>query len=228
MNKMKCLQTLSVKSSQQLLLQAIYECWTTNRKWSLLFFACAVSFFSLLALVTFGDRFVYICLPLRVIVITYVCVSGLVYACTMFNVRAHISHSRAFNLLVCHFIPFGWHHIQLYVFAHSRCLSSALTTRFGSQIFNLSSPFEQPLTVRMLLFSWIVILRWRWQCFAFEYPKHNYICSWKLHACCCCHYTTIVVTAAAAVIVIIVIAFGVAAHTAFRCVFLSRNKQLLN
>lgn len=58
MKKTKRFQTLSLKLNQQLLLQAIYECSTTNRKWSWMFFALQtyVFFFQ------HCDRFVCFCM----------------------------------------------------------------------------------------------------------------------------------------------------------------------
>lgn len=135
----------------------------------------------------------------------HVCVC--IHMCWCMHVRTlciheYISNPRAFNLLVCHLYPSATPRITEIICSlfHSHHTIS-LTD------FQLEFTIWAAINRSMLLSSWIVILRWRWQCFAFEFPKHNYICSWKLHACCCCHYTTTidVTTAATSVVIIIVL-----------------------
>lgn len=171
--------------------------------------------------------------PFCVHVFAFVCDSD--YTCMYVCTSVH-SESAGFQFARLPFIPFGEHHIES-ICSFSVCLVRPLHTVLLTD-FQLELTIWAAINRSMLLSGWIVILRWRWQCFAFEFPKHNYICSRELHACCCCwcHYTTIVVTtvataatsAASAAVIIIIIVFSVVAHIVFRCVFLSRNKQLLN
>lgn len=107
------------------------------------------------------------------------------HACLVHS-KMYILNPRALNLLVCNCALRGtsqktFSPLFPSSFSHVHAI-------FCSNMLNVWTSIK--CSMRLLLFSWTVILRWRWQCFAFEFSKHNYICSWKLHGCCqrrwCC------------------------------------------
>lgn len=140
MNKMKRSQTLSLKLNQQLLLQAIYECWTIQigSEVECSSIACSSSFFSTRRIHNTrpfsAHLFAFVCDS-----ITYACMYVFVYAC----IKSVHSESAGIKFARLPFMPSGGNTIK-------RICS--LSPRNFAQIFNLSSPFEQLLNVLLCCF----------------------------------------------------------------------------
>lgn len=130
-----------------------------------------------------------------IVLFAFVCASDYkcMYVCT-FRIR---------GLSICSFAIYA---LRGASYASIRSLSLSLFRPLHTILltdFQLEFTIWAAINRSLPLSSWIVILRWRWQCFAFEFPKHNYVCSWKMritrllllplhhhccHHCCRCHY----------------------------------------